>query len=182
MLEVRGGLLSLLSSLGVPYVWNSCWQININLDVVAWPGTKWTCQFVYLHRKVFNVPDTICWKGHFRDVVTVMGSCGWLGAMVAQIEQFTLKFHIDAFIPGQYMESLAWALMPSSPWWVECSASVIAGSLYLLCSSLGLLVSKEVTPFLTFLFFFYLFGLLKCFFNIFIPSKVSVLFDKILKW
>ena len=42
-----------------------------------------------------------------------------LVTVVAQIEQFTLKFCMEAFIPDQYMESLAQAFMPFIPWWAE---------------------------------------------------------------
>ena len=45
--------------------------------------------------------STICWNGHSGDGVTVMGSHGWLGAMVAQIEQFALKLHMNASMPGK---------------------------------------------------------------------------------
>ena len=41
MLEVKGGPPSIRSLSGVPYVWNMCWQMDINLDVVVWPGFRW---------------------------------------------------------------------------------------------------------------------------------------------
>ena len=43
----------------------------------------------------WNMSITICWNSHSRDGVR-------LGAMVAQIELFTLKLYMDAFIPSQY--------------------------------------------------------------------------------
>ena len=63
---------------------------------------------------------TFYWNGHSGDGVTVMSSRGWFWAMVAQIEQLALKFRMDAFIPGQYTEWLAWVFMPSTPCWAEC--------------------------------------------------------------
>ena len=39
--EVNGWPPSVLISSGVPYVWNCCRQMDINFDVVAWPGFKW---------------------------------------------------------------------------------------------------------------------------------------------
>ena len=55
----------------------------------------------YVTCPTWNMSITICWNSHSGDGVMVMGSRGWLGAMVVQIELFTLKFRIDAFIYGQ---------------------------------------------------------------------------------
>lgn len=49
-----------------------------------------------------------------------VGSQSWLRATFSQTKQVTLKFRINAFIPGQYRESLAQTFMPSTPWWAEC--------------------------------------------------------------
>ena len=108
--EVNGWPPSVLISSGVPYVWNSCRQMDINFDVVAWPGFRWynmsqpvnlSAQARYVTCPTWNMSITICWNGHSGDGVMVMGSRGWLGAMVVQNEQFALKFRIEAFIPGQ---------------------------------------------------------------------------------
>ena len=110
MPEVKGGAPSVLSSSGVPYVWNSCQQMDINLDVVAWFGFRWykmsqpvslSAQVRYATYPTWNMSISIWWNGHSRDGVMVMGSHVWLGVMVAQIEQLSLKLHIEVFIPGQ---------------------------------------------------------------------------------
>ena len=110
MLEAKGGLPSVLSSSGVSYALNSCQQMDINLDVVAWPGFWWyemsqpvnlSVQARYTMWPTWNMFITICWNGHSREEVIVMDSHGLLGAMVAQIEQFALKLCMNAFIPGQ---------------------------------------------------------------------------------
>ena len=40
MFEVKVGPPLVLSSSGAPYVWNSCRQMDVNLDVVASPGSS----------------------------------------------------------------------------------------------------------------------------------------------
>ena len=59
-----------------------------------------SAQARYVTCPTWNMSITICWNGHSGDGVMVMGSRGWLGAMVVQNEQFALKFRIEAFIPA----------------------------------------------------------------------------------
>ena len=109
-LEMKGGPPSVLSSSGVLYVWNRCRQMGINLDVVAWAGFRWykmsqpvslSAQARYTTWPTWNMSITICWNGHSGAGVMMMGSRGWLGAIVVQIGQFALKLWMDAFIWGQ---------------------------------------------------------------------------------
>ena len=90
ILEVKGRPPSVLTSSGVPYVWNNCWQMNVNLDLVAWPGYQ---------------DDRLLWL---------------TGAMFEHTMQFALILHIEASIPGQYTNSLACAFMPTTLWCVKC--------------------------------------------------------------
>ena len=66
MLEVKGGPPSVLSSSGVPYVWNRCWQMDINLDEVAWPDFWWykMSQLVSLSAQARYTTRLMEW-GHF---------------------------------------------------------------------------------------------------------------------
>ena len=117
---------------GTEFIWSAMYLeqmvTDINLDVVVWPGFRWkkTSQHVslstqarYVICQTWNMFITLCWNGHSRFGVILMDSRGWLGAMVAQIERFSVKFHMDRFIPGQYIKSLMWVLLPSTPWWTE---------------------------------------------------------------
>ena len=126
MPEVKSGQPLEFSSSGVPYVWNRCRQMDTNLDGVAWPGFRWykisqpvslSAQARYTTWPTWKMSITICWNGHSRAGVMMMGSRGWLGAIVAQVWQFTIKLQMDAFMPGQYTVSLTWA---STPWWAAC--------------------------------------------------------------
>ena len=76
MLEVDSGQLSVLSSSGVPYAWNSCWQMDINLDVIVWHGFRrykvsqlvsLSAQARYIMCPTWNMSITICRNGHSGD-------------------------------------------------------------------------------------------------------------------
>ena len=94
MLEVKGGPLSVLSLSGVPYVWNRCRHMDINLNGVTWPGFRCynmsqpvslSAPARYATWLMWNISITICWIGHSRVGVKMMGSRGWLGAIVAKL-------------------------------------------------------------------------------------------------
>ena len=85
-LDMKGGPPLLLSSFETPYVWDSSWQIDINLEVVAWPCFCWykISQLVNLSVETRYVKCllekkfiTICWKDQSRDG----GNSDWLSEL-----------------------------------------------------------------------------------------------------
>ena len=50
---------------------------------------------------MWNMSITICWNGHSRAGLMVIGSCGWFGVKVTQVELLALKLRRDAFMPDQ---------------------------------------------------------------------------------
>ena len=98
-LEVKGKPPLVLSSSGAPYVLNGCWQMDINLVVVVWPGSRWykmsqpvnlSVKARYVWSPVWKRSMTICWNGQSGDHVKMIGSCGWQEAMFEHTMQFAL--------------------------------------------------------------------------------------------
>ena len=106
MLEVKGGLLSVLSLSQAPYDWNSYWQMDINLDEVAWPGSSWykMSQSICLCRQGTHDPniEEIHVNGQSGDHVKMICSHSLLGAMFGHTMKFALILQIEASIAGQY--------------------------------------------------------------------------------
>ena len=123
--EEKGRPPPLLSSSGVPCVWNSSLQIDINFKVVAL-----TCFLVVQNNqadmsicKVYsgsNIEEIhyYLFKGSIWSWYYLWPVC--LGPMFVHAKQLALNLYEDAFILGQYIESLVSAFMLTMPWWAEC--------------------------------------------------------------
>ena len=78
VLKAKGGPPLVLSSSGAPYIWNNCWQMDISLVVVAWPGSKrykmsqpvsLSVQARYVWSPIWKRSMTICRNGQSDRVI-----------------------------------------------------------------------------------------------------------------
>ena len=113
--SLKSGPPSLLNSSGAPYIWKISRQIEISLDALACPWFKWCIMSQpvslsalarYVCPPAWNRSNTICWNGQSGDTVKVMGSLGWLGAILEHSVQLALVVQIEAFIRATDMHTL----------------------------------------------------------------------------
>ena len=119
-LDFKGGPPLLLSFSGALYIWDRPQQININLGLVAWHGFRWYKISLPVSRYKWGM-QSVQYRRCLLFLVEqanlgISSRDGLLGlTRGAMLMQLLLKLHIDAFISGQYIESLLCTFIPTTP-------------------------------------------------------------------
>ena len=126
--DVNCGPPSVLTFSGMPYAWNNDLNVEISFFAELWCSLNW---HIWIHWLIQSAIDKykwqfcwkksaqICWNGHPRGNDRVRGSFEVSGDISLKLWQMYLVFYIDAFMSGQYTNTLAQAIMLVTPWWAE---------------------------------------------------------------